>query len=424
MAALFISVLCSLFYNIWIDDIIRRSIGNGNDWQTRTVNEMIKHELQSMQEPSLLLIFYICIIILVCISLVLIIKNAFQFSMNSRLYHLGILQSIGATPKQLCTALLQEAIITSLIPIICGTILGIFLSVGIIRYANTIQSDIGLIKTAFTYHYLLFVFTIVCSFATAILSALFPAIKLSKITLLQAIKGGYEPPNKKIRKFSLISAIFGIEGELSRKSLYTRKKALRTAAICMTISFLVFTVFLNFMTISEINVKHYYYERYGNSTVNTETINPDELSEIERNAEIYNAYKKLLSVICGLFACIGIANVFANTLGYIFQRKREFARYQSLGLTPRGFVKLFFVEFLVIGVKPILISIPFNIFFILFAVNATGIGIREFVSEMQILSIFVFSCIMLAPVGISYFIISKQMKKNNIVNDLKNDIML
>jgi ABC-type antimicrobial peptide transport system permease subunit len=423
MAAFFISTLCSLFFNIWIDDI-RRSIGNEDYLQTHSVNEMIKYGLQSMREPSLLVIFYICVIVLVCISIVLIIKNAFQFSMNSRLRHLGILQSVGATPKQLRTALLQEAFITSFIPIICGTILGILPTISIIRYWNISQSELGLMKSVFYYHYLLFIFTVVCSFATATLSAWFPAIKLSKITLLQAIKGEYEPSNKRMRKFSIISAIFGVEGELSRKSLYTRRKAVRTAAICLTISFLVFTVFQNFMTISEFNAKKSLSEKYSSLSDNTE-MNPNELSEvINYNAKIYKGYKRFLNLIIGLFACIGIVNAFANTLLYIFQRRWEFARYQSLGLTPGGIIKIFFVEFFIIGVKPILISIPFNIFFVLWATNITRVSIREFFSEMSVLSILVFSCIMLGSVGISYFITGRQMIKNNVVEDLKNDIML
>jgi putative ABC transport system permease protein len=78
--------------------------------------------------------------------------------MNSRLRHLGILQSIGATPKQLRIVLLQEALITSSISIVFGTVLGIFLSIGVIRYMNILQSNLGLMKTAFYYHFLLFVF--------------------------------------------------------------------------------------------------------------------------------------------------------------------------------------------------------------------------------------------------------------------------
>lgn len=35
---------------------------------------------------------------------------------------------------------------------------------------------------------------------------------------------------------------------------------------------------------------------------------------------------------CVLLAIIGIGNVFSNTLGFVRQRKREFARYMSVGM--------------------------------------------------------------------------------------------
>ena len=424
VATLFISTLSCLFFNIWIDDIIRNSIVDAGGLQDRSIAEMIKQELQTMQEPSTLLKFYIGIFIFACISLILIIKNAFQFSMNSRIHQLGIFQSIGATPKQLRIMLLQEAVLISLVPIICGIVLGIFLCMGIIRYMNILQSDLEIIKSKFHYHYILFIVAVVSSFLTAIISAWFPAKKLSKVSTLQAIKGEYEPSIKKMKKFNIVSAIFGIEGELSRKSLYLQRKALRIATLCLTISFLVVTISFSLLTVSEVNIKLANAQKYTSSGSET-GFNYDELLETERqNAEIYGAYKKMLLAFSGLLACIGVANVFANTLGNIFQRKREFARYQSLGLTPKGFRKIFLVEFLIIGVKPILISIPFNVLFILYAVNATRVTIKDYFSEMPILTIILFTFIILASVGISYFIGWKQMKKINIVDDLKNDTLL
>jgi len=53
------------------------------------------------EAPPLLWEIYAFILVMVCISLILIIRSTFQFSMNARMHQLGILQSIGATPKQL-----------------------------------------------------------------------------------------------------------------------------------------------------------------------------------------------------------------------------------------------------------------------------------------------------------------------------------
>ncbi len=143
----------------------------------------------------------------------------------------------------------------------------------------------------------------------------------------------------------------------------------------------------------------------------------------KRNIEIYDYYRKIIGAVCVLLACIGIANVFANTLGFVFQRKREFARYQSIGLTPNGIMKMFGVEMLIIGVKPILLSIPFNAVFILFAVNRSGVEISEFMERLPVFSTVAFTCFVLLAIGISYFIGSKQIKQTNITDALKNDAL-
>ena len=52
-----------------------------------------------------------------------------------------------------------------------------------------------------------------------------------------------------------------------------------------------------------------------------------------------NGYKLIIGALCVLLAFIGIANVFSNTLGFIRQRKQEFARYMSIGMTPEGMRK-------------------------------------------------------------------------------------
>ena len=147
-------------------------------------------------------------------SLILIIRSAFQFSMNARIYQLGILQSIGATPKQLLTVLLQEALVLSVIPILAGIFIGIGLCLCFLQYANSITAQLNIDGSVFVYHYLIFFITIICTFATVFFSAWFPAKKLSKLNPLQAIKGEYEPPVKRMKKFLFTSSIFGIEGEL------------------------------------------------------------------------------------------------------------------------------------------------------------------------------------------------------------------
>ena len=71
-----------------------------------------------------------------------------------------------------------------------------------------------------------------------------------------------------------------------------------------------------------------------------------------------NGYQLIIGALCALLAMIGIANVFSNTLSFIRQRKREFARYMSIGMTPEGMRKMFRIEALVIAGCPVLITLP------------------------------------------------------------------
>ena len=66
----------------------------------------------------------------------------------------------------------------------------------------------------------------------------------------------------------------------------------------------------------------------------------------------------ILGAFCLLLAAIGLANVFLNTLGFVGQRRREFARYLSLGMTPKELRSLFWIEAAVIAGRPLAVTLP------------------------------------------------------------------
>ena len=68
-------------------------------------------------DPPLLLPFLLAVVGAVALALVLLIRNAFAITMQSRLHQFGILSSVGATPRQLRVCLLQEAAVLALIPL-------------------------------------------------------------------------------------------------------------------------------------------------------------------------------------------------------------------------------------------------------------------------------------------------------------------
>ena len=214
--------------------------------------------------PRLLFPLFILIVGMASFSLIIVIHNSFAVSMNARIHQFGIFSSIGATPKQIRSCLLQEAAALCILPILIGNLLGILISMGIIHMANgLLGSDVaGRHEAVFGYHPLVLVATLLLTVATIWISAWMPARKLSRLTPLEAIKNTGELQLKRKKKSPLLTCLFGLEGELAGGALKAQKRALRTASLSLIFSFLAFTIMQSFFALSGISTRETYFERY------------------------------------------------------------------------------------------------------------------------------------------------------------------
>ena len=214
--------------------------------------------------PRLLFPLFILIVGIASFSLIIVIHNSFAVSMNARIHQFGIFSSIGATPKQIRSCLLQEAAALCILPILIGNLLGILISMGIIHMANgLLGSDVaGRHEAVFGYHPLVLVATLLLTVATIWISAWMPARKLSRLTPLEAIKNTGELQLKRKKKSPLLTCLFGLEGELAGGALKAQKRALRTASLSLIFSFLAFTIMQSFFALSGISTRETYFERY------------------------------------------------------------------------------------------------------------------------------------------------------------------
>lgn len=705
ISALFLSLLCSLFFNFWNYEVEQIILEEG-DWQGRITGGMDENDLNMIQnfsnvekvivneklsegldiavdvyfknirtiyqdmpliteklglgvnaasyhelllsrylihnpqdeEPPLLMAFYLVILIIVSLSLILIIHNSFAVSMNARIHQFGIFSSIGATPAQVRTCLMQEAAVLCAVPILVGNVIGIGISYGTIHLINLFAADVaGRHEAVFQYHPLVFLVAIVVSVLTVLISAWMPARKLSRLTPLEAIRNTGELQLKKKKHSRFLSLLFGMEGELAGNALKAQKKALRTSTLSLTLSFLGFTVMLCFFTLSGISTSHTYFERYQDAwdvmvTVkDTEIENIEQLEEIRglqgvRSSVVYqkaaavcsipktnisnevnalggleiaagssvtegegfylvqapivimddtgfeeyceqigvipetngvivlnriwdsinsnfrykeyvpfmkeeqktitlqntiqaensvevpvlaftqeapllreeyadyalvqliplsvwkeiagqignaetdiyirvlaedgitlmelnkleaelvqavgNKYRVesenrirekvsdesmrkgamlILGAFCALLAVIGIANVFSNTLGFLRQRKREFAQYMSVGMTPESMRKMFCIEALVIAGRPLLITLPLTVLFTGFMITASYLNPMEFIVKIPIVPIAIFILAIFGFVALAYYIGGKRMLNCNLADALRND---
>ena len=588
------------------------------------------------EAPPMLLTLYVVILIIMAVSLILIIRGSFELSMNARIHQFGIFSSIGATPRQIRTCLLQEAMVLSILPMLLGSILGILISYGLIKAVNFFAADVsGRHEAVFHYHPSIFAVTVFISFLTVIFSAWIPARKLSRMTPLEAIRNTSGLLLKKKKHSRFLSCIFGMKGELAGNALKAQKKHLRISFISLLLSFLGFSIMLCFTTLADISTRYTYFERYQDvwdimitlmdteiwdfgltdelqdisgiqdatvyqkakaMTFLPEGLQSDELSSLgglepvagtpkvdgqfqvsapivvlddtsflnfcsqigitpsldgaivlnqiwdsinsnfrykeyvpfvrEDNqtttlyknnktleipilsytqeaptlreeydnyalvhfiplsmwnknlGEVFEAesdsYIRILSnrtenladlngleqeivrfvseqyeiesenriqerlsndsliqgmiiifgAFCVLFAMIGIANVFSNTLGFLRQRKREFAQYMSIGLTPQEMRKMFCIEAFVIAGKPLLITLPLTVLFVQFAVTASYLEPMVFWSEAPILPILIFAAAIVSFVALAYYIGGKRLLQCDLNETLRNDALI
>ena len=155
----------------------------------------------------LLFPLFILITLAASFSLIVIIHNSFAVSMNARIHQFGIFSSIGATPRQIRTCLLQEVAVLCAGPVIAGNLLGIAGSAGLTYLSNAmLGSDVpGRHEASFGYHPLVLALTLLVTLLTIWISAWLPARKLSKLTPLEAIKNTEELQLKRQKKSRLLS---------------------------------------------------------------------------------------------------------------------------------------------------------------------------------------------------------------------------
>ncbi len=237
--------------------------------------------------PRLLFPMFILITFAASFSLIVIIHNSFAVSMNARIHQFGIFSSIGATPKQIKTCLLQEAAALSAVPVIVGNLSGIAGSMGLLQIVNVLLgSDIaGRHKAVFGYHPLVLVLTLLVTVLTIWISAWLPARNLSKLTPLEAIKNTGELQLKRRKNSHFLSLLSGVEGELAGNALKAQRKALRTSSLSLISAFMAFTVMQCFFAISGISTRETYFERYQgvwDVMVTVEDADVDALEETER----------------------------------------------------------------------------------------------------------------------------------------------
>lgn len=148
------------------------------------------------------------------------------------------------------------------------------------------------------------------------------------------------------------------------------------------------------------------------------------LQEKQSNDNMINGMKIILGGLCVLLAVIGIANVFSCTLGFLRGRKREFAQYMSVGLTPEEMRKMFCIEAFVIAGKPLLVTAVLTVLFTEFALRASYLDRAVFMGEAPVMPILLFGAAIVLFVALAYYIGGRRILRCDLGETLRSDMIM
>lgn len=246
-AASLLSFISSFFYNLWADYVHQSYLKTG----------------AASVDITTSVIIYTFIMTLAVLSLILMIHNTFGVSMSARIHQLGVLKSVGATPRQLKSALVQETLGVCLLPVLLGNIFGTVLCYGIVLIVIEAGKTVRTYELEYKFSPYIFLISFGVSVFALGVSAWIPARKISRISVLDAVFNREDNMPSKMKKFRLSSALFGIEGELAGRSLYARRKSLRVSRMALFLAVTAFFAFLNIERISALSVQETYWDRYA-----------------------------------------------------------------------------------------------------------------------------------------------------------------
>lgn len=193
----------------------------------------------------------ISMVLLVMITFILIIYNAFSLSASSRIKQLGILKSIGATPRQIKHSVIYEGLLLWLVQLPIGIMVGYIFSNIVVLKLNKILSvteDFKRINISFSWEVV--IFAIAISLITVLVSAYIPARKICKVSPIVGIRQNMnEVKMKKTKYRKMTNKIFGIEGELAVTQFRANKKSLRTAVLSLSMCFILMIGYINIISI-------------------------------------------------------------------------------------------------------------------------------------------------------------------------------
>lgn len=270
------------------------------------IQDIFEDNSQSMFLGAYKLIAAILMIII--LLSVFIIYQAFNLSTNDRIQYLGMISSVGATPKQKKRSVYFEGLWLSFIAIPLGIIMsfiGLYITFIFINQLDMFQQLNIQIQTSISIQYLLIVIIIVL--ITISISLYLPARKISKISVIDALKKNDEI---KVSKNRLKSGMFSkrflnISWQLALKNYKRQGRRSKVIVLSLVISMVAFVSIFSFgQNLMAQSAKAQRYKSYDievNISEDSQEIDKmnkilkqnDKVDEYYYESHIYNCYARI-----------------------------------------------------------------------------------------------------------------------------------
>ena len=194
------------------------------------------------------------ILTIIMIASIIIIYQAFNLSTNDRIQYLGMLASVGATPNQKKKSVYFEGLILMIISLPIGLLLsyvGLFVTFNFINHLDIIVNTGISIQTKVSLQFTIIAITL--SVITVFISLILPANKLSKISVLDALKKSDEikVKSKKLKTNFLSRKIFNYQYQLAIKNYKRQGRRAKGIILSLVLSMVLFVSIFSFSNLMQ-----------------------------------------------------------------------------------------------------------------------------------------------------------------------------
>lgn len=129
----------------------------------------------------------------------------------------------------------------------------------------------------------------------------------------------------------------------------------------------------------------------------------------------------MFGFIVALLAVIGLSNAWSTVRGTLSARRREFAMLRSVGLPPKGLQKMLLLEAFLLGLTPILLSMPVFVILQGLFLSINEVSFLEWLPYAPWLPLLLYISAVLAVTVTAYVVGGRKLLHENIIEAIKVD---